>query len=234
MLRLIWRLGRLVVVVSVLAVGLYLGSPYLLTAVGQYLITEHPLAKADLIVVLSGHAPLRVPEAARVYHEGFAPRILLTNEIKERGLEDLMRLGIRLPEDQEKAVMILEALRVPRSAILTIQERSDSTRGEMRTVARFLKSQPESSPMRSLILVTSKSHTTRAHKIFAAGLGPSIRLIMHPVPNDPFHPARWWRDRTDSKEVLHEYQALLDFWRLELWGFLVGQATAVPPPVRAR
>lgn len=230
MLRLIWRLARLMIAVLILAVGLYFGSPYLLTAVGRYLVTEHPLAKADLVLVLSGEPFLRVPEAARVYHEGFAPKILLTNERKERGTEELLRHGIRFLDHQETALTILEALRVPRSAILTIEERADSTRAEMLTVARFLNSHP----VKRLIIVTSKSHTTRAYKIFATGLGPGIHLIMHPVPNDPFDPTSWWHDRTDSKAVLHEYEALADFWRLRLWAMVVGQFTTPPPPVTVR
>ncbi len=230
MLRLIWRLVRLLVVGLVLVLGLYLGGPFLLTAVGRYLVTQHPLAKADLILVLSGQNFLRDPEAARLYHEGFAPKILLTNEPKERGQEDLMRLGIRFPDFQEMALTILEALRVPRSAILTISDRADSTRAEMQTVARFLKSHPA----RTLIIVTSKSHSTRAQKIYASGLPSGIRLIIHPVPSDPFDPARWWHDRLDSKAVLHEYQAMADYWRLRLWGAILGQITTSPPPVTVR
>ncbi len=230
MLRLIWRLGQLLAVVLVLALGLYLGSPYLLTAIGRYLVTEHSLAKADLILVLGGETLLRAPEGARVYHEGYASRILLTNEPKGKGAEDLVRLGIRFPDNQETALTILEALRVPRSAILTIQERANSTRAEMQTVARFLKSHPA----QRLIIVTSKSHTSRAYKIFSSGLGPGVHLMMHPVPNDPFDPSRWWRDREDTKEVLHEYEALIDYWRLRLWAAAVGQFTAAPAPVTVR
>lgn len=230
MVRLIWRLTRLLAVVLVLAIGFYFGSPYLLTAVGRYLITEHPLAKADLVLVLAGQPILRVPEAARIYHEGFAPKILLTREPTLRGSEELLRMGIRFPDSQETAITILEAFRVPRSAILTIPERADSTREEMLTVARFLKSHP----VKRLIIVTSKSHTTRAYKIFATGLGPGIHLITRPVPNDPFDPTRWWEDRADAKDVLHEYQALADFWRLRLRERVVGQFTTVPPPVTVR
>jgi len=228
--RLIWRLGRLLAVTLVLVIGLYFGSPYLLTVVGRYLITEQPLAKANLVLVLSGQPLLRVPEGARIYHEGYAPKILLTRELRERGSEELLRLGIRFPDSQENALTILEALRVPRSAILTIQERSDSTRSEMQTVARFLKTHP----VKSMIIVTSKSHTTRAYKIFFTGLGPGVRLIMRPVPNDPFDPARWWHDRLDAKDVLHEYEALADFWRLRLWNALVGEFAAPPPAVTVR
>jgi len=228
--RLIWRLGRLLAVTLVLVIGLYFGSPYLLTVVGRYLITEHPLAKADLVLVLFGQYVLRVPEGARIYHEGYAPKILLTNEPKVRGSEELLRLGIRFPDSQENALTILEALRVPRSAILTIQERADSTRSEMQTVARFLNMHP----VKSMIIVTSKSHTTRAYKIFSTSLGPGVRLIIRPVPNDPFDPARWWHDRLDAKDVLHEYEALADFWRLRLWNALVGEFAAPPPAVTVR
>ncbi len=229
MLRLIWWLGRLLAAALVLGIVLYLGSPYLLTAVARYLITEHPLAKADLVLVLSGESLLRVPEGARIYHEGFAPKILLTNEPKRRGWDDLVRLGIRFPDSQEDAITILKALRVPKSAIETIEERANSTRAEMRTVAGFLTTHP----VDSMIIVTSKSHTTRAYKIFSTGLGPGIRLIMRPVPNDPFDPTRWWHARTDAKEVLHEYEALADFWRLRLWNALVGEF-APPPAVTVR
>ena len=230
MLRLIWRLGRLLTVLLVLGLGLYFGSPYLLAEVGRHLITEHPLAKADLILVRSGEPYLRVPEAARLYHEGFAPAILLTRGLRERGADDLLRVGIRVPESQEISLKLLEDLRVPRKAILTIQERNDGTRAEMQTVASFLKGHLA----HSLIIVTSKAHTTRAFRVFSAGLGPALRLIVHPVGSDPFDPARWWRDRTDAKDVLHEYQGLADYWRLRLWEAVVGQVTAAPPAVTVR
>jgi uncharacterized SAM-binding protein YcdF (DUF218 family) len=97
-------------------------------------------------------------------------------------------------------------------------------------VARFLKTHP----VKSMIIVTSKSHTTRAYKIFSTGLGPGIRLMMRPVPIDPYDPTRWWRDREDAKDVLHEYEALVDFWRLRLWGALAGEFATPPPPVTVR
>lgn len=227
-LRLIGRLGRLLAVIIFLGIGVYFGSPYLLTSVGRYLVTEQPLVKADLILVLSGQIPLRVLEAARIYHERYAPKILLTNELKERGTEELLRVGIRIPDSQERAITLLQELHVPRNDILVIQERADSTRSEMQTVAQFLKHHP----LNSLIIVTSKSHTTRAYKIFSTGLEPQVRVIMHPVPNDPFDPNRWWQDRTDAKDVLHEYEALTDFWRVWLWTKLVGESA--PPPVTVR
>jgi uncharacterized SAM-binding protein YcdF (DUF218 family) len=230
MIRLLWRTVRALLALLVLGAGVYLGGPFLLASAGRYLVTQDPLARADMVLVLSGQPYLRVPEAARLYHERMAPRILLTNEPRPRGQEELLRIGIRYPDSQELSLQLLEALRVPRDAILTIPERTDSTRTEMQIVARYLVGRS----VRTLIIVTSKAHTTRAHKIFTAGLGPQVRVLMHPVPADPFDPGRWWKDRADSKQVLWEYEALADFWRLRFWALLVGEATAVPPEVTVR
>jgi uncharacterized SAM-binding protein YcdF (DUF218 family) len=230
MLRLAWRLLKLFLLLLILAGGLYVGGPFLLAAAGRYLVTTQPLTKADLVLVLSGEPYLRAPEAAKLYHEGLAPAILLTTPPRPRGLDDLLRAGIQFPDEREICLKILEALRVPRDAILTIAERSDSTGAEAGAVARFLKRHPA----RSLIVVTSKSHSTRARKILGAGLGSGVRLLMHPVPSDPFDPDRWWKDRMDTKEVLHEYEGLADYWCLRLWDGLVGYVTAVPPPVSVR
>ena len=73
MIRLIWRTVRALLMLLVLSVGVYLGGPYLLASAGRYLITQDPLVKADMVLVLSGQPYLRIPEAARIYHEGMAP-----------------------------------------------------------------------------------------------------------------------------------------------------------------
>jgi len=229
-LRLIWRLFRLLLVLLLLGAGLYLGGPYLLRALGHHLITAHPLSKVDLVVVLSGEPFLCVPEAARIYHEGLAASILLTNAPRPRGQEDLLRLGIRYPDPQEISLQLLEALRVPKQAIHILAERSDNGRAEMQAVARFLAGRS----VRALIVVTPKAHSTRAYKIFTAGLGPTIRVLMRPVPSDPFDPDRWWKDRQDMRQVFYEYEAFLDLWRSELWRGVLDKASAVPPPVTVR
>jgi uncharacterized SAM-binding protein YcdF (DUF218 family) len=224
MIRLLFRLIRLVILCLVLGVGLYYGGPYLLTALGHYLVTQDPDGKADLIVVLAGGPYLRVPEAARLYQEGRAPAILVTNEMAWPGFEEVRRAGMSFPDAQEISLQILEAMRVPRSAVRTLTERADSTRAEMEAVARFLKEHPA----RRLLIVTSRAHTTRAGKIFTAGLGPKVRVLMHPVRSDPWNPAGWWRSREQSKQLLHEYQGLADYWRLRAWDWTLGMLWGAP------
>jgi len=213
MFRLIrWALRALVLFV-LLGLGLVFGGPFLLGAVGRYLVTEHALARADLLVPLSDDVLLTVPEAARLHHEGLAPRILITRGPARRSADDLARRGIRIPDSHETALAILEGMRVPRDAILTVEERAEDLVSAAEVMARFLKGH---SP-RTLIVVTPKSRSTRAFKAFTAALGPEIRLIVHPAPGDPFDPATWWHDRKDRREVVSEYQALADFWLAGFW-----------------
>ncbi len=230
MLGLIWKLFRLLLVVLVLGVALYLGGPLLLGAAGRYLISQDPVTKADVILVLSGQPFLRVPEAARLYHEGIAPTILLSNAPRAPGLEDLLRAGIRFPDEQEISLQILGALRVPPEAIRLIRDRCETVQDEIQAVARFLKAHPAG----KMIIVTSKSRSVRIRKIFAAGLDPTVSLIVHPVPSDPFDPARWWQDPRSRRQVFQEYEGLADFWRLRLWHAVGQHLHALPPPVRVR
>ncbi|HTU00294.1 MAG TPA: YdcF family protein [Candidatus Sulfotelmatobacter sp.] len=225
MIRLLWKLCRLLVAVLIVAVAVYFGGPALLTGLGRYLVTSQPLVASDLAVVLSGEPFLRVPEAARLYHDGVVRSILITNELRPPGLDDLRRIGIRFPDTQEISLEILAALKVPVEAVQVIHEASVSTGEEAGIVARFLKAHP----VGSVILVTSKSHTTRSDRIFRSQLPAEVRVIMHAVSSDPFNPDAWWRDRGQAKQVLYEYEGLIDFWRGQLWGMMRGGAE--PPLV---
>ncbi len=54
----------------------YLAHPSILRSFGEYLVVEDTLQTAEAIVVLNGGAPLRVLEAARLYKDGWAPKII--------------------------------------------------------------------------------------------------------------------------------------------------------------
>jgi uncharacterized SAM-binding protein YcdF (DUF218 family) len=226
--RLVGKLVRLFVLLLVLGLGLYFGGPLLLAAAGRYLVTSPPLAKADLAVVLSGETFLRVPEAARLYHDALVPAILLSSGRRPPGLDELRRIGLRYPDEEEIALAILDGLRVPRSAVHLLPERSDGTRDEMRAVARFLGTHRA----RRLLVVTSKSHSTRSQKLFRAGLPPEVEVAVHAVASDPFDPDRWWKTGSHRRQVVYEYLRLLDYWRLKLWQALTGGDWMPTAPVR--
>src|SRR5574341_2539190 len=133
------KLIRWLVVLPLLGLVLYVGYPFLLKAIGRYLITENRLEKADAIAVLSGDGGVsRTLEAVRLYQDGYAPKIILTHQILPRGYELLPRLGIKAPEERDIQLMVLEKMKVPRAVILQIAERANSTQSEVIYLTRTL------------------------------------------------------------------------------------------------
>src|SRR5574337_1706928 len=156
------RLIRWLIVLPFLGLLLYVGHPFLLRAMGRYLITEDRLQKAGAIVVLAGDGGVaRTLEAVRLYQDGYAPRIVLTHQRLLKGYEALARLGITAPEERDIQWMILKAMRIPATVVLQVSERADSTESEMAYLARLLKQHR----IGTVILVTDRSHSTRASKI---------------------------------------------------------------------
>jgi uncharacterized SAM-binding protein YcdF (DUF218 family) len=202
------KLFRWLIVVPLLGLLLYIGHPFILRAIGRYLVTEDPLQKAGAIAVLSGDGGVaRTLEAVRLYQDGYAPRIILTRQILPKGYEALARLGITVPEERDIQWTVFKAMRVPRAAVLQVKERANSTQSEMVYLTRLL----DENQIRSVILVTGRSHSTRARKILARASGGRIALISRPTRYDSFDPDGWWRSRIDAKEVLAEYEKLLNY-----------------------
>jgi uncharacterized SAM-binding protein YcdF (DUF218 family) len=204
----IGRLIRWLIVFPLLGILLYVGYPFLLRTMGRYLITEDRLQKAEAIAVLAGDGGVgRTLEAVRLYQDGYAPRIILSHQRLPKGYEALARLGITVPEERNIQWMVLKATRVPATAVLQVNERSDSTASEMVHLVRLLKEHR----IRTVILVTDRSHSTRARKILARASGGTMTIISRPTRYDTFDPEGWWRSRADAREVLFEYQKLLDY-----------------------
>jgi len=204
----IGKLIRWLIVFPLVGLLLYLGHPFLLRAMGRYLVTEDRLQKADAIVVLAGDGGVgRTLEAVRLYQDGYAPRVILTHQRLPKGYDALVRLGVTVPEERNIQWMVLKAMRVPAGVVLQVDERADSTASEMAYLTPFLREHR----IGTVILVTDRSHSTRATKILARAAGGRIGIFSRPTRYDTFDPERWWHSRNDAKEVLLEYGKLLDY-----------------------
>src|SRR5258708_27229613 len=114
-----WRIFLIGATVSlILAAVVFFG-------LGRWLVVEDPLVKAQAIVVLSGAMPLRAIEAAKLYHEGYAPEIWLTRSA-EPG-ETLKEMGISFSGEDyyDKLVLIHEG--VPADAIHVLGRSEEHT-----------------------------------------------------------------------------------------------------------
>ena len=130
--------------------------------------------KCDAVYVLAGDFQSRNPEAARLYHEGVVPRVIVYNDAlfsswslqQNRNLyqvewaeEDLIKRG------------------VPRSALVRLPFAGNGTRYEALSLRRYLQSRK----MNRIVLITSDVHAGRALATFRRVVGPATDFVTDSV-----------------------------------------------------
>ena len=168
----------------------------------SWLKDEDPPIKADAIIVLSGRFE-RSMHAADLYRAGYAPLVVLTEEVAGATARQLESLGIRLPSPVEIHRKVLLAKGVPEKRIELLPKTVLSTADEAtEIVARF------GQPGRRLVVVTSPYHVRRARLIVARALeGRGVTLAVCATPYEPF-PDDWWHSQDAAREVLLEWSKL--------------------------
>ena len=202
---------RLVPFVVLILTALTIAFVLLIPRAGYFLITQDDLHKSDVIVVLMGSFPDRILEAIDIYHQGYAPKIVMVEPFMP-GYEKLIEKGIDVPGYADICVITAVKLGVPSDDIIVLPKSVRSTQEEANAIKEYLK---ENAHINSIILVTSKYHSTRAKKIFEEtlkSLGRDITIISYPSKYDDFNPEKWWQSREDAKKVFFEYVKLLYFY----------------------
>ena len=117
MLRIVKRLLiALLVLCALLAAGYVYRAPLLQRLATAWIVNE-PLTKSDVIVVLGGGLENRPFEAARLFHLGLAPKILLMNPWPSPATQ----LGLT-PTEADLARNILLNKEVPAEAIFVTSD----------------------------------------------------------------------------------------------------------------
>ena len=129
--------------------------------VGQLLLVEEPLDRADVIVVLSGSAEFqdRARTAAQLWKKQTAPDIYITDDGHLAGWDAGLQ---RNPAFFELTKRTLEAEGVPGERISVIPGKADGTHDEALLISKFLSDRG----VRSAVLVTSGFHTRRTRWTF--------------------------------------------------------------------
>lgn len=172
-----------------LPVGLvliYLG----LLAAGSFLVEADSLRKVDALVVLSGGGPERLATAARLYKQGIARRVILT-EIGTRSLvQEASRAGIADGD------------------LITGRVEVSSTAEEARAVQDLMKKYG----LQTCIIVTDPFHTQRARFIFRQSLvGEGFWAGVYPSENHWYRPSSWMWSWEGWQVTLLEFGKLLAF-----------------------
>jgi len=174
--------------------------------VGRWLVVEDPLQKAQAIAVLSGGMPLRALEAAKLYREGYAPRVLLTHPAEPS--ESMAALGIPYAGEDAYNTEILVRQGVPKDAIEIVDPPIRNTADEVDAISRSL---PAESSV-TVIIVTSKAHTRRVSLLWRRQAQTRMRALVHAASDDPFNPRRWWATSGDALDVVREVLGILNAW----------------------
>lgn len=178
----------------------------ILTQLGKYLVVQHPPAKSDLIVCLAGGDVERGLATADLFAKGLASRIFIAREPLPDGFETLKQKGIAYPESIDLLMMILKGLGVPETAVIRGDQPVQSTFEEAERVGDLIKEKK----FRSLILVTSPTHSRRAWLTFRQVIpDKDFRITVIPTPYSKFRAEDWWKTRKYVREVILEYQKLI-------------------------
>jgi len=173
---------------------------------GRWLVVENPLKKATAIAVLSGRMPERALEAARIYKQGYAPRVWLTHETEPGATLEKLAVQYVGEEKYDKEVLMHEG--VPESAIEVLEPPIENTADEMTTIGSALAKEKGG----TVILVTSKVHTRRVRALWNRLAGRDGTAIIRGDSVDKYDAAHWWRNTTDALDVVREVLGLMNAW----------------------
>ena len=174
----------------------------------ERLIVEHPLERADVILVLSGSAAYRqrTALAAEYFAKGIAPRVALSNDGGRAGWSEAEQTNLPFIELARRELV---RLGVPPDAIVQLPGEMTGTYSEATTFATASRDLE----IRSVLIVTSPYHTRRALNTFNRVMPDvSVGIVSTPVGHESPNPAWWWLRPAGWRDVGAEYVKSLAYW----------------------
>ena len=158
----------------------------LLTGMANAIIVDEPLAPAGFIFVLGGDTHLRLAHAAKLFHQGIAPRVV----IMAAPLHSASVPGTN-SDPAYPFVQVARERGIPDSAITVLRFPAGyaNTEAEGQLLGGYL----EQNPARRVVVVTSAYHTGRARWTLRRELrGVPVEIRMSASPDPGFDASNWW------------------------------------------
>ena len=186
-----WRLTRLVIVASLLAIAILA-----VNRAGTSLVVSVPLENPEAILVLGSHEWERFPDAITLANTYPSALVFLTQP--------------RVPTiynchdcQGRRARLIASGLAEQR--IVMLPYRVSNTRDEVAAA----KAECEKRRIRRLLVVTSPYHTRRALDTLQLGFAETgVAIGVVPAKASPARPDRWWSAAYDRAYVRYEWAAI--------------------------
>ena len=189
--RLVW----LVCVSVLLAAGAWVFRAPILVGLAKTWMVDDPLTHADAIVVLGGGLDTRTFAAARLYHEGYAPKILILSP-KPRPSEE----SGATPTEVDVTKRILTKDGVPPDALLVVGKDVLSTRDEALAIQDWVNA----GHARCLIIPTEIFHTRRVSWVFGKALKDTAEIRVTSVVPREYRLSDWWQHEQGLINFLNE------------------------------
>ena len=177
--------------------------PFAAWAGAKFLIREAPLDKADAIVVLSGSATFkeRTREAAKLFFEGRASRIVITNDNQQGPWSSSDQRNLFF---YERSLEQLRNAGVPSQNIEVLMQPVTSTYDETEVIRDYAQQHG----LHSILIVTSAYHSRRALWVFTrvfrdTGVQIGLDAVL-PGYQSP-SPETWWLSIKGWQQVPNEY-----------------------------
>ena len=185
-------------------------APVCAWAAAELLIVKAGLPAADAIVIFSGSSTYveRADWAAKLYREGRAPLIVLTNDGLISGWD---RREERNPYFYELASRRLQQQGVPADRIQLADGRAVGTYEE----SVLIRDHAAAHNLKKILIVTSAYHSRRAlWSMRRACEGSGIQVGIDPTPPGSQTPSpwRWFSRRWGWKVVAGEYVKMAYYW----------------------
>jgi len=194
-------------VIVLLIILVYAGGCF---RAGSWLVKKDKPMHADAIVILMGSVADRVLQAADLYLEGLAEKVIIVeanmdayNSIRARGVNFLNRT--------EQARNAAVDLGIPADSIIILPGAANSTIQEAIIIRNYIESNPG---IDTVLLVTSAPHSRRAFMIFDTAFrkaGMTLFVASIPSTYTIYNPDNWWMRKEDIQTVIFEYLKLTNF-----------------------
>lgn len=198
-----WRLIRYGIYLFILLMLFIFRAP-ILRGIGNRLIHEDGLQKADVIVQLGGNPYERSFKTAELFRKGYAPLIVTTGSNESVPLQ---AMGIHLSE-AENSKEGIKRQGVADSVIYALKE-GTSTLEEAEALRKFATGRK----LKKMIVVSASFHTARVHKYFNKIFKNSgIQLIVRGADPLNYKTSEWWKSEEGLLMVNNEYVKSFYYW----------------------
>ncbi|MEM7011386.1 MAG: YdcF family protein [Verrucomicrobiota bacterium] len=174
----------------------------LLRQVGEIWNVEHPPQEADMIAVLGGGIPFRPIEAANLFHDGYAKRVLIFAPPHQLDSERARSESLDFDKPHHAtAFQLLRKGGVPAAAIEVVSQPVTSTREE----ALLIQDWALKNRATRILVPTNAFHTRRLNWVLKRTVDCECLVVRAPFLENE----TWWESRADVSAFQSEIAKLV-------------------------